>query len=102
MNLHLALALCGLAASAVLLVGQAGRTPGLVALLASGLEVARSLGLVHLSVASVPLGLVLGLLLAVPGLLAWLKASAKAQVSAAAVVCLVGVLQVVAAVWPRL
>jgi uncharacterized protein YybS (DUF2232 family) len=101
MRLDIALALCGLAASAVLVLGQS-RALAAIALVASGVEVARAFGLLRLAIAGVPLGLVLGLCLAVPGLLAWLRASAKAQVSAAAVVTLVGVLQVVAAIGVRL
>ena len=94
MTLHLALAVSALAGSALLLLAQVARPAALVALVASALEVAMSLGVLRIHAAGVPLGLVLGLLLAVTGLLAWLRATAKPAVSAAAVVALVGVLQV--------
>lgn len=102
MTLHVALAVAALAASALLLFAGARRTLAMVALVASGLEVAMALGALRLHVAGIPLGLALGLALAIPGLLAWLKASSKAAVSAAAIVALAGVLQVVAAVQGRL
>jgi len=56
---------------------------------------------VHLSISRVPLGLVLGLGLAVPGLFAWFRATAKGAVSAAALVAFTGLLQVLAHVGGR-
>ncbi len=94
MSFHLALAVAALAASIWLLVSSHARTLAMIAIVASGLEVAMALGLLRLSVAGVPLRIVLGLALAIPGLLAWLRASAKSAVSAAALVAFVGVLQV--------
>jgi hypothetical protein len=102
MTLHVALAVAALAASAVLLFSTVGRPLAVVAVIASGLEVAMALGALRLHVAGLPLGLVLGLALAVPGLLAWLRAASKPAVSAAAVVALAGVLQVVVAVQGRI
>ena len=102
MSLHLALAVAGLAGAAFLVAGKAARFPGTVALLAAAIEVAMALGLVHFSVAGVPLGLVLGLCLAVPGLLAWLRSTSKAAITAATVVFLGGALQVIGAVGRRL
>lgn len=94
MSLHLALAVAALAASVALFLSSQARTLAIVALVASGLEVAMALGLLRLSVAGVPLSVVLGLALAIPGVLAWLRASAKTAVSAAALVAFVGALQV--------
>lgn len=102
MTLHVALAVAALAASAVLLFSSVGRPLAVVALVASGLEVAMALGAIRLHLAGVPLGLVLGLALAVPGLLAWLRAASKPAVSAAAILALAGVLQVAVAVQGRL
>ncbi|HVI94783.1 MAG TPA: hypothetical protein VM753_12305 [Anaeromyxobacter sp.] len=101
MTLHVALALSALAASVLLLLFSQQRTLAIVALLASGVEVAIQLGLVHLSISRVPLGLVLGLGLAVPGLFAWFRATAKGAVSAAALVAFTGLLQVLAHVGGR-
>ncbi len=97
MSLHAALALSALVASVALLLAHSSRTLALVALVASGIEVAMSLGLIHLSVAHLPLGIVLGLALAVPGVLAWMRSSAKTATSAAVIVAFVGVLQVASA-----
>lgn len=95
MTLHVALAVSALAASVILFFSAVARSLAAVALVASGLEVAMAFGLLRLHVAGVPLGLVLGLALAVPGVLAWLRAASKPAVSAAAVVAFAGILQTV-------
>src|SRR6266511_4413654 len=77
MTLHVALAVSALAASAMLFFSGVVRPLAAVALLASGLEVAMAFGLLRLHVAGVPLGLVLGLCLAVPGLVAWQRAATR-------------------------
>ncbi len=102
MRIDLIIALCGLVGSAVLILAKTSRVLAAIALIASGIEVATSLGWIRLSVAGVSLGLVLGLCLAVPGLLAWLRASAKAPVSAATAVTLAGLLQIVRTLGTRL
>ena len=101
MTLHLALAISALAGSAILLFAQVARPAAAVALVASALEVAMALGVLRIHAGGVPLGLALGLVLAVTGLLAWLRATAKTAVSAATVVAVVGILQVVVAVQGR-
>ncbi len=102
MTLHVALAVSALAASAMLFFSGVVRPLAAVALLASGLEVAMAFGLLRLHVAGVPLGLVLGLCLAVPGLVAWLRAASKPAVSAAALVAFTGVLQTLVSLNARL
>jgi uncharacterized protein YybS (DUF2232 family) len=102
MSLHVALAVSALAASAALFLSKQSRTLAAIALAASALEVAMAFGVLRLNVAGVPLGLVLGLALAIPGVLAWLRASAKTAISAAAVVALTGVLQVFSALGGRI
>jgi hypothetical protein len=94
MTLHTALAFAALAGSA-LLFATGSRILAIIALLASGLEVAMTLGVLHIAVARLPLGLVLGLALALPGLIAWFRATAKPAISAATIVALIGILQVV-------
>jgi len=101
MTVHTALAIAALAGSIALVLGSASRALAIVALIASGLEVAMALGLIRVSVAGIPLSLVLGLCLAVPGVMAWLRVSAKSAVSAATVVAFVGILQVVLALGLR-
>lgn len=102
MSLPVALSIAGFAAALFMLTDPSARVMAIVAAIASGIEVAMAFGLVRLSVAHLPLGLVLGLCLAVPGILGWIRSSSKTAVSAAAVVSLVGILQVVAAVGRRL
>lgn len=94
MTLHVALAVSALVASAALYLSRQSRILAVVALLASGLEVAMAFGALRLALPGVELGLFLGLALAIPGLLAWFRASAKLAVSAAAVVAFAGALQV--------
>jgi hypothetical protein len=94
MTLHVALAVSALAASAALYLSKQSRFLAVVALAASALEVAMAFGALRLALPGVQLGLGLGLALAIPGLLAWLRASAKLAVSAAAVIAFAGALQV--------
>ncbi len=85
----------GLVAALFLLAASQTRALALVAVIASAFEVLRVLGIVHLEVKHVPLGLVLGALLAIPSLIAWFRATTKAAITAAAVAALVGTVQVV-------
>jgi hypothetical protein len=94
MTLHVALAVSALAASAALYLSRQSRVLAVVALLASALEVAMAFGALRLALPGIQLGLALGLALAIPGLIAWLRASAKLAVSAAAVIAFAGALQV--------
>jgi hypothetical protein len=102
MTLHVALAVSALAASALLFFASVARPLAVVALVASGLEVAMALGLLRLHVAGIPLGLVLALALAIPGVFAWLRAASKTAVSAAAIVAFAGLLQVFASLQGRI
>jgi hypothetical protein len=94
MTIQVYLAVAALAASALLFFTAQGRALPAFALVASALEVVLVMGWIHVNVAGVSLGLVLGLLLAVPGLLAWFRASGKPAITAASIVTLVGALQV--------
>jgi hypothetical protein len=94
MTLHVALAVSALAASAILVVTAVVRPLAAVALVASALEVAMAFGLLRLRLAGVPLGLALGCALALPGLVAWFRATSKPAVSAAVIVTFAGALQV--------
>jgi hypothetical protein len=68
-----------------------------VAVVSSALEAFMAFGVVHMQVARVPLGLVLGAALVVAGVAVYLRASTKSVISAATVVVLVGAVQVYAA-----
>jgi hypothetical protein len=94
MSLHTALALSAFAFSVVLLLASASRALPAIALVASGLEALMALGYVRVGVAGVPLGLALGLALAIPGLLAWFRASGKTAIASASIVAFIGLLQV--------
>lgn len=93
-NVANAFALAALIASAYLLMGRAARLPAIFATAAAGLEVLMAYGVVHLSVSRFPISLVLGLVLLVAGVLAYLRVSAKGAVSAATIAVLVGAVQV--------
>jgi hypothetical protein len=95
------LAYSALAAALVLLTASQSRGLAIVAVLAAGLEVLMQLNLLRLQVAHVPLGLVLGLALAVPALIIWFKSTTKAAITAAAVAAFVGLVQLVAYALPR-
>jgi len=102
MTLHVALALAALTAALLLLAFSPQRALSLVATAAAGIEVAIAFGKLQIGVAGVPLGLVLGVALALPGLLAWLRATTKPAISAAAVVAFTGIVQVAVHVVARL
>ena len=101
MTVHTILAIAALVGSISLFLGPANRTLAVIALIASALGVAMRLGLIRVSVAGIPLSLVLGLGLAVPGVMIWLRASGRSAISAATVVALVGILQLLLAIGAR-
>jgi len=100
MSIPSLLVLAGLAASGVALAVSAQRVVPIVALLATGLEALLRFGFVHLEVAHLPLGVILGTVVAVTGGVLWVRAGGKTLVSAASVVTLVGVVQLLAAFVP--
>ena len=89
-----AFALAALIASIFLLFGTSARVPAIFATVAAALEVLMAYGVVHLSVSGFPIGLVLGAVLLVAGVLAYLRVGAKGAVSAATIAVLVGIVQV--------
>jgi hypothetical protein len=88
------LVLAAFIASVFLLFGSSSRIPAVFATAASGMELLMSYGKVHLAVSSFPIGLLLGAVLLVAGVMAYLRVTAKTAVSAATVVVLVGAVQV--------
>ena len=84
-----------LIAAAVLFFTAHSRLPALFAALAAGLELLLATGAVSLRTGSFPLRLVLGAVLLVAGVVAYRRASGKVAISAATVVSLVGLFQVV-------
>src|SRR5262245_26752376 len=61
--------------------------------IAAGIEAATAFGLIHISLGRIPLSPILGGVLAVTGVVLWLRASAKSAIAAATVVALAGLLQ---------
>ncbi len=95
MSLPALLAYSGLAAALVLLAASQTRAVALVAVIAGGIEVLRALGLIHLQIKHVPLGLILGAALCIPALVAWFRSTTKPAVTAGAIATFVGAAQVV-------
>jgi len=85
------------ACSILLLLQHRARLFPVIALVASGLELLMSLGILHLSLGSIPLLLILGATLIVGGAGVYVKASGKLVISAATIVALIGLLQVASA-----
>jgi hypothetical protein len=72
-----------------------------IAAVASGLEVAMAFGLVHVSVARLPMAMIYGVMLLVGGIATYVRTADKLSVTAATTVTLVGALQTLAAVHLR-
>ncbi len=94
-------ALAALACAVLLAVQLQNRLWPVIAAVVAGIELLMALGVVRLSIANVPLPLVLGVALAVSGVAIWLKANGKVHVSAATVVAIVGLLQSLTGLIPR-
>jgi hypothetical protein len=101
-HIQAVLAYSGLAAALVLLAASQSRGLAIISVLAAGLEVLIQLGLLRLQVVGIPLGLVLGIALAVPALFIWFKATGKAALTSASLAAFIGLVQVVAYALPRI
>jgi hypothetical protein len=100
MSIPSLLVLAAVASSVVAVALSAQRLVPVVAVAAAGLEALLRFGVVHLDVAHVPIGLVLGVVVALTGAVMWVRATGKALVTAATVVTLVGAVQLLAGVVP--
>jgi hypothetical protein len=94
MHLSTVLVFAALIASVLAFAFASQRVVAAVAVAVCALQAILRLGLIKLSIAHFPLGIVLGVTLAVTGLVLWFGASRKALVSAATIVALVGAVQV--------
>ena len=101
MALHTALALSAVIAAAYLFFSSASRLWAGLALLAGAVELAMAFGWLRLSVHGPTLSLVLGVAIALPGLMVWWRASGKWPLSAAAVLAFIGLLQTTLSVMAR-
>ncbi len=95
MHIHTgtALIVVALVSSIVLLLEKSERTISLIAVIASGVETLLAFGLMSLSLAKFRIDVILPALLAVSGVVAWARSSTKHAITAAALVTVVGALQ---------
>lgn len=91
---HIALACAAVVGALVLTLQHRPLLFPVIALVAAGLELLIALKILHLGLGSLPLDVILGATLAVTGAVVWVRTSGKNVVSAATVVVLIGVLQV--------
>lgn len=101
MNQSMMFAVAALGCSIYLAVSLSARLWPVVAAVIAGAEVMMAMGLFRLSISGVSLVLVLGVGLSVAGGVCWMKVTGKTQVTAATVILLVGVLQVLTGAMPR-
>ena len=93
LDFHTVLVVCALIA-AVILVLQAGeRLIPLIALVACALEALAAFHVLQLSSPKVRIDVILSAVLAVTGGIAWARSSSKPAITAATVIALVGVIQ---------
>jgi len=102
MSLHTALALSALLAAGWLFFTAGTRALPLVALLAAGVEVALAQGWVRLALHASTLQLALGSAIALPALVLWWRAAGKGPLTAASVLCFIGLVQAALVLLPRL
>jgi hypothetical protein len=95
MTLHNLLDLAALTAAILLFLLGTGRGLAVLAIVASGLQVAADFGVFRVNIARIDLGLVFAAVLLVAGVVAWVRSTAKAAVTAATVVAFVGLVQLV-------
>ncbi|MBN1960333.1 MAG: hypothetical protein JW841_05260 [Deltaproteobacteria bacterium] len=91
-------AVAALVSSVVLLLLSTQRLIAIVAVIASSLEVALNFHVIRISIGNFPISIALGATLAVVGCILWLAADRKIVISAATVVALVGIAQVVSTI----
>ena len=93
LDFHTALAVCALIAAVILVLQGSERLIPLIALVACALEALSAFHVLHLSSPKVRIDVILSAVLAVTGGIAWARSSSKAAISAATVIALVGVIQ---------
>ena len=96
MGTSLLVSIVVLAASVFLLVGEPKNALRIVLVIAAGIAVLLELGIVHLSMRGLPTREVLAGVFAVLGAVLYFRSSAKAQVTAATCVTLVGTIGLLA------
>jgi hypothetical protein len=92
-NLSFVFAVAALVCAVLLLVQIKNRLWALVAAVVAAVELLIALNVIRLSVAGVPLAMVLGVALAIAGVVVWMQVQGKTHVSAATIIALVGAVQ---------
>jgi hypothetical protein len=90
-----------LTASLVMLFRHPPRLFPIIAVVASSIELLSTLGVLHLRLGGISLGLVCGIALVIAGVAVHIASSAKMVVTAATAVALVGALQILSALHLR-
>jgi hypothetical protein len=93
LDFHTALAVLALIAAVILVLQGGERLIPLIALVACALEVLRMFGLLELSSRKVKIEAILPAVLAITGGIAWVRSASKPAITAATVITLVGVIQ---------
>ena len=91
--MHTVLILVALASSLVLVMQKTDRVFPLIALAAAGMEALLAFGLVSLSIASFRIDVILPALLVVAGIVCWSRSNVKGTTTAATLITLIGVMQ---------
>jgi len=92
-DFHTALVVCALIASVILVVNGGARLIPLIALVACAIEALTVFHVIQLSSPRIRIDIILAAVLVVTGGIAWARSSAKSAVTAATVIALVGLIQ---------
>jgi hypothetical protein len=92
-DFHTALVVCALIASVILVLNGGARLVPLLALVACAIETLIVFHLVQLSSPRIRIDIILAAMLLVTGSIAWARSSGKSAVTAATVIALVGLIQ---------
>lgn len=93
LDFHTALAVCALIGAVILTLQGGARLIPLIALVACALEVLTAFHVLQLSSPRVRIDMILAVVLVVTGAIAWARSTGKAAITAATVIALVGVIQ---------
>jgi len=93
LDFHTALVLCTLVASVILVLHGGERLIPMIALLACAIEALTVFHVIQLSSPRIRIDVILAAVLVVTGGIAWARSSAKSAVTAATVIALVGLTQ---------
>jgi hypothetical protein len=97
-DFHTALVVCALIACVILVLQGGERLIPVIALVACALEALIAFHVIQLSSAKVRVDAILPAVLAVTGGIAWARSTAKSAITAATVIALVGVIQLLLAI----